>query len=243
MILAAWNAHWNRDAVKTPSPEWITPVPEDAREQPDPRRSSGQHAKQVNERVGLFVGDICNAPADVICTSTNTQLELIAGTGGSVRERGSWDVQEACKQITEQIFWQTGRRAVEPGTVHYTRPGKLPHAGIIHCAVVETGKSTSEQIIEVCTLGALNLASKVNAHSIALPFLGTGKAKFDFHRAVDVMIGTINSHPHVGPKRIWLVAHNSTRAKSCYPALAREFGWIEIKIEPGRTSCDALPKL
>ena len=62
--------------------------------------------------VSIFAGDITDAPADAICTSTNPRLSLMMGTGGAVRERGGFGVLRECEAIV------AGSPPLRAGSVH-----------------------------------------------------------------------------------------------------------------------------
>jgi hypothetical protein len=48
--------------------------------------------------VGLYIGDICQAPAELICTSTNPNLNLMIGTGGLPMLNGCWNSRFAASK-------------------------------------------------------------------------------------------------------------------------------------------------
>ena len=67
-------------------------------------------------KITIFEGDITEAPAEAVCTSTNPRLSLMMGTGSSVRERGGFTVLRAC----EEIVAASGSHALPVGSVHVT---------------------------------------------------------------------------------------------------------------------------
>lgn len=131
-----------------------------------------------------FHGDITDAPADAICTSTNARLTLMMGTGGAVRERGGFEVLRAC----EDVLARSGRRQLPPGFVCVTTAGKLPYRAVIHCVASDPSTHvSSDAVIRACVRNALARADELQVKTLAMPVFATGHARFRFDRAVEVM--------------------------------------------------------
>jgi O-acetyl-ADP-ribose deacetylase (regulator of RNase III) len=132
-------------------------------------------------RLSVFVGDIANAPADAICTSTNARLSLMMGTGGSVRERGGFEVLREC----EQVLAQSGRTALGVGTAYRTTAGKLPFQAIIHCVASDpVTHLSSGDIVRACVKNALAHADAIGCKKLAMPLFATGHAHLRFDRSL-----------------------------------------------------------
>ena len=71
-------------------------------------------------RIALYIGDICCAPAEVVCSSTNPNLELIAGTRAALRMAGGHSIQEEYIVIIEREKAAQGRRWLPPGSAAKT---------------------------------------------------------------------------------------------------------------------------
>src|SRR6185369_3811807 len=99
-------------------------------------------------RVSIFVGDIADAPAEAICTSTNPRLSLMMGTGASIREKGGWDVLRACEAIVKE-------KPLRAGSAVRTTPGALRCKTIIHCVASNESHLTSAAIVQACVRNAL----------------------------------------------------------------------------------------
>jgi O-acetyl-ADP-ribose deacetylase (regulator of RNase III) len=141
-------------------------------------------------KIIVFEGDITSAPADAICTSTNTRLTLMMGTGGAVRERGGFEVLRAC----ERLLMESGREQFPPGSAHVTTAGKLPYKGVIHCVGSDPRTHiSSEGIIAACVRNALVRADEAGWRLVAMPVFGTGHARFGFARAVAAMREALRS--------------------------------------------------
>lgn len=131
--------------------------------------------------VSIFVGDIADAPADAICTSTNPRLSLMMGTGASVRERGGFEVLRACEAIVD------GRGPLPAGSVHVTTAGSLPYKAAVHCVASDRSHLTSVPIIRACVKNALAAADASGWKTLAMPVFGTGHARMKFDKAIDAM--------------------------------------------------------
>lgn len=141
-------------------------------------------------KITVFHGDITEAPADAICTSTNARLTLMMGTGGAVRERGGFEVLRAC----EDLLARSGRAQLPPGSVHVTPAGKLPYRAVIHCVASDPSTHlSSESVIRACVRNALARADELEVRTLAMPVFATGHARFRFGRAVDVMREALES--------------------------------------------------
>lgn len=132
-------------------------------------------------KISVFHGDITEVPADAICTSTNTRLTLMMGTGGAVRERGGFEVLRAC----EDLLARSGRSQLPPGSAHATTAGKLPYKAAIHCVASDPNTHiSSEAIIAACVRNALARADEIGCAKLVMPVFATGHARFSFPKAV-----------------------------------------------------------
>ncbi|HUP61933.1 MAG TPA: macro domain-containing protein [Thermoanaerobaculia bacterium] len=141
-------------------------------------------------RITLFTGDITDAPAEAICTSTNARLSLMMGTGGAVRERGGFEVLRAC----EKIVAESGRGALPAGTAYATTAGSLPYKAAIHCIASDPKTHlSSEALIQRCVTNALARADALHCASVAMPVFATGHARFKFERAIEAMLAALRA--------------------------------------------------
>lgn len=134
-------------------------------------------------RVSVIAGDITDAPADAICTSTNPRLTLMMGTGGSVRDRGGFEVLREA----EEILANSGRTTLPPGSVHVTTAGRLPHKAILHCVASDATHRSSDAVIRTCVVNALAAAESLGCASLAMPVFATGHAHYKFARSLAAM--------------------------------------------------------
>ena len=135
----------------------------------------------------IFAGDITEAPADAICTSTNPRLSLAMGTGGAVRERGGLSILRECEAIV------AASPPLRAGSVHVTSAGTLPYRKVIHCVASDASHNSSASIIRTCVLNALAAADGAGIARLAMPVFATGHAHFRFREALAAMGETLRS--------------------------------------------------
>ena len=138
--------------------------------------------------VSIFEGDITDATADAVCTSTNPRLSLMMGTGSAVRERGGFEVLRACEQIVRN-------KPLPAGSAHVTTAGALPFRIAIHCVAANENHLTSAAVIRACTRNALLRAAENGCSSVAMPVFGSGHGRFKFDQALATMLEAIREAP------------------------------------------------
>jgi O-acetyl-ADP-ribose deacetylase (regulator of RNase III) len=154
-----------------------------------PERWSGPGGVEVS----LFVGELAEAPAEVLCTSTNPKLSLLGGTGAAVIESAGWGVRQEALDVVQRAQALTGRAGLEIGTVHRTSAGRLPHAFLLHCVASGPARAVSAEAIRSCVRGALAEVSRAARPTVALPVFGAGHASFPFDRAVRAIAEELSS--------------------------------------------------
>jgi O-acetyl-ADP-ribose deacetylase (regulator of RNase III) len=135
-------------------------------------------------RISIFAGDVSDAPAEALCTSTNPRLSLVMGTGASIRGRGGFEILRACKAVVKAEFSRTGIHGLSAGSVHTTTAGQLPAKAVIHCVASDAAHRSSAAIIRSCVKNALAAADAAGCTSIAMPLFGTGHAHFKTDQAL-----------------------------------------------------------
>jgi O-acetyl-ADP-ribose deacetylase (regulator of RNase III) len=151
----------------------------------------------------IFIGDIADADADALCTSTNPRLSLMMGTGASVRGRGGPVISRAC----EAIVAKEGPLAA--GSAYATTAGNLPHKVVIHCVASDVAHRSSTDIVRLCVRNAVRIAKDAGCASLALPILGTGHAHLRFDDAVKAIAEELRGAPL---ERVVLVVNDPDRA-------------------------------
>jgi O-acetyl-ADP-ribose deacetylase (regulator of RNase III) len=167
-------------------------------------------------RVSLFVGDIADADAEAVCTSTNPRLSLVMGTGASIRGRGGLEILRECEAIA-------ARGKLAPGTAWPTTAGQLPFKIAIHCVASNDAHESSVEIVRSCVENALRVASERGCSTIAMPVFATGHAHVKFDRAVRAMADAIAVSP--GPVRlVTVVVADEHRAETAREIFAKALG-------------------
>ena len=135
------------------------------------------------------LGDLTDAPAEAVCTSTNPRLSLMMGTGGAVRDRGGFEILRACEDIVEA----SGRHALPVGSVHVTTAGQLPYKAVIHCVTNNEQHLSSPEIVRVCVQRALIAADARGIRSLAMPLFATGHAHVKVAMALIAMAESLKN--------------------------------------------------
>jgi O-acetyl-ADP-ribose deacetylase (regulator of RNase III) len=169
-------------------------------------------------RVSILVGDLTEAPAEVVCTSTNPRLSLMMGTGGAVRERGGFQVLRACEEIVEGEFRRSGLPVLPAGSAHATTAGNLPYKAIVHCVASDASHRSSAEIIRLCVKNALACADAAACSSVAMPLFATGHAGFKFERALLAMAEALRD-ASTAVKHVIIVIDQPHRAEDAHRLL------------------------
>lgn len=136
-------------------------------------------------RTSIFIGDIADAQADAICTSTNPRLSLVMGTGAAVRSRGGYEILRACEEIVRR------EGPLPPGSAWPTTAGSMMGSKVvIHCVASDPSHRSSEATVALCVRNALDCAARAGCRTVAMPVFATGHAHVNFRRAVETMART-----------------------------------------------------
>jgi O-acetyl-ADP-ribose deacetylase len=173
--------------------------------------------------VSISTGDIADAKADAVCTSTNPRLSLMMGTGGSIRERGGFEVLRACEELIEQEKKRSGRDVLPVGSAHVTTAGQLPFKAAIHCVGSDaTHHLSSPEIIRACVKNALRAADSRAFASLAMPVFATGHARVRFDLALTTMAETLRD-AHTAVRHVTIVILDGERAETAKKIIDRVF--------------------
>ena len=145
--------------------------------------------------VALFVGEIVDAPAEALCTSTNPRLSLGGGTGKAVLEETGWGLKRRLEAVVEEEARRTGRNELPVGFVCATPAGKPPHRVIVHCVASNRAHRSSPEAVRLCVEGALREAEGAGCTSVALPVFGAGHANLPFDDALETMARALLDAP------------------------------------------------
>ncbi|MFN2442791.1 MAG: macro domain-containing protein [Thermoanaerobaculia bacterium] len=179
-------------------------------------------------KVSVFAGDITEAPADAICTSTNPRLSLMMGTGGSVREKGGFAILRECEALLEAETNRSGRDRMPIGSVWITGAGALPHEAVIHCVASDARAHSSDALIRSCVARSVAAAIGRRFQSLALPVFATGHAHFPFDDAVASIAGAMSEVPD-GLEEIIVVVREAADAERALKVLRQQFPEARIR--------------
>jgi O-acetyl-ADP-ribose deacetylase (regulator of RNase III) len=191
-------------------------------------------------KISVFAGDLCDAPADVLCTSTNPRLSLVMGTGASVRARGGLNVLRACGALIEKQLTFSGQRDLPPGSAHATTAGDLPAKMIIHCVASDPAHRSSVAIIRSCVRNAVAIAEAAGHRTIAIPLFATGHAAF---RLVD-SVSAVAEELRIARStlsEVFVVVYDSERAGDVAALLKRLFHDADVPLIHGPSAVEDEP--
>lgn len=137
--------------------------------------------------VSLFVGELTDAPAEAICTSTNPRLSMGGGTGRSVLAETGWGLRGRLAELAEAEERRTGESELPVGFTCSTPGGQPPHRLIVHCVASDRLHHATPEAARLCAEGALREADRAGCESLALPVFGTGHADLPYDRALRAM--------------------------------------------------------
>jgi len=183
-------------------------------------------------KISVFAGDLCDVEAEALCTSTNPRLSLAMGTGGSVRDRGGYQILRECEEIVEAEFRRSGRRLLPAGSAHVTTSGNLPSKIIVHCVASDAAHRSSADIIRNCVRNALALADAAGCKSAAMPVFATGHARFNCDRALIAMAETLRDAVTT-VKHIFIVVYDPDRAEDALRLIRAVIPAAEIDVQRG----------
>jgi O-acetyl-ADP-ribose deacetylase len=180
-------------------------------------------------KLGLFFGDICQAPVDVICTSTNPHLDLMIGTGGAVRSAGGWTIQEECYKKIREKSSSPDLTILEPGQAVVTGAGDLPFKGVIHCVAIDSFHNSSAEVIQLCVRNALvEFAQIPDAHTIAFPVFAAGNGQFDFSASLTEICKTLKANWPDPLSEAWFAVYEDFHRQDAEKVVGREFGDFQV---------------
>jgi len=173
-------------------------------------------------KVSVFAGDLADAEADALCTSTNPRLTLVMGTGAAVRARGGFAILRACEAIVARELEHPGRHGLPGGSAHVTTAGELPHRRIIHCVASDAAHRSSPELVAACVRNALAAGEAEGCRSIAMPVFGTGHARVRFDVAVRTIAEALRASSF--PGRVVVVTNDDERAGEARAILENALG-------------------
>ncbi len=181
-------------------------------------------------KIGLFVGDVHAAPVEVICTSTNPMLNVMAGSGGKVLAKGGPELRQACDTLIEREQIRTGRDQLPPGTAAATGPGQLSFQAVIHCVALDSYHASNPDIISTCVQNALATITglKPRPKSAAMPVFAADNKKYDFSAALRAMFEVLYAERAQPIDDLWIAVKDDQQAGAARRLIELRMGEVEV---------------
>jgi len=155
----------------------LLPADEDAHKLPEPSQS-------LNDRIGIFRGDITKLHVDAIVNAANKRLLGGGGVDGAIHRAAGDELFEECITLG----------GCETGSAKITGGYELPCKKIIHAVgpVYDTReKKESAELLAGCYATSLKLAVENECKSIAFSCLSTGIYGYPSMAAASVAIRAV----------------------------------------------------
>jgi O-acetyl-ADP-ribose deacetylase len=179
-------------------------------------------------RISIFPGDLADAPAEALCTSTNPRLSLMMGTGAAVRGRGGFEIFRACEELVAAEHERSGSGILPTGSAHVTTAGSLRCKAIIHCVASDPLHRSSAAVVRACVVNALAHAERLGCRSIALPLFATGHARLEHTESLTAICLALAESARA-VEQIVVVIHDAARAGEYRRLIARLLPGVTIE--------------
>lgn len=175
--------------------------------------------------VGLFIGGLCEAPVDVVWTSTSSQLSSIRGADAVLHQRGGQELRAACQSTLDLEHERSGQRGFPAGSAIATVAGPLPFQAIVHCVAFDA-QGTSPETITACVRNAWDttLALKPRPRRIATPVLAADNGKYDLLAALRLIADTLAALPPGLLEQLLIVLPDQRHEPAARTILEQRFG-------------------
>lgn len=151
-----------------------------------PVRPSGKPAGRCITIVSIKIGDVLSEAADILICPANPWLNLSGGVNGTLLLRGGQPVQDELHALLKN----SGRRAIEAGTVIPTGPGPLAVKWILHAVAIDPFYDSSIDLVARTIATALDRATQLGGGTIVMSMLATGYGRLateDFGSALAML--------------------------------------------------------
>ena len=169
------------------------------------------------------VGDLLDEVADVIVSTANPWLNMSGGVNGAILSRGGKKVQEELHSYLRD----SGKSAVEPGTVVLTSPGPLSARQILHAVAIDPFYDSSIEVIDCTFRTVLTEARRLQAKTVAMPALATGYGHLSMEQFAAGFTQAMEAEDWAPIERIVVVVRKEEDANIIRHALAQEVGISE----------------
>jgi O-acetyl-ADP-ribose deacetylase (regulator of RNase III) len=139
-------------------------------------------------RLEILLGDITLEKVDAIVNAANSHLAHGGGVAGAIVREGGDIIQN------ESDAWVKEHGPVPHDQPAYTTGGSLNCRFVIHAVGPVWGEGDEDRKLAESIQGSLNLAERLNLHSVAFPAISTGIFGFPKERAAAVILGVIRTY-------------------------------------------------
>jgi glutamate racemase len=159
-------------------------------------------------------GDITSMAVDAITNAANVELRHGGGVALAIARAGGPTIDE------ESAEWVATYGPLEPGIAALTSAGRMPSTYVIHVAgPVHRDGEDNEALLAAATLAALELATEIDARSIAVPAISAGIYGYPPDEATVVIAETVAEYLSDDDTTL-----RSVRLVGYDDAMARRFG-------------------
>ncbi|XP_031969832.1 protein mono-ADP-ribosyltransferase PARP14-like isoform X1 [Corvus moneduloides] len=138
--------------------------------------------------VGVYKGNLCNYPVDVVVNASNENLKHIGGLADALSRAAGPALQEECDELVRK------HENLQPGCAVITGAGKLPCKNVIHAVGPRWSNEESQKctwLLKKTVKKCLQLAEIYNHRSIALPAISGGIYGFPPQMCADSIASSI----------------------------------------------------
>ena len=167
--------------------------------------------------VTVKVGDVLAEPVDVLICPANPWLNLSGGISGELLALAGPALQA---ELHEQLRLR-GVAALEPGTVVVSSAGPLPAGQVLHAVAIDVFYGSSVELVATTLRQALEMASELQAKTVALPALATGFGPLSMEEFTEALVRAIESSPS-NPLHLMVVLRSVENAAIVSEELARQ---------------------
>ncbi|XP_032920371.1 protein mono-ADP-ribosyltransferase PARP14-like isoform X2 [Catharus ustulatus] len=138
--------------------------------------------------IGVYRGNLCDYPVDVVVNASNEDLRRIGGLADALSRAAGPALQQECDELVRKLG------NLEPGRAVITGAGKLPCKNVIHAVGPRWNEKESQKctwLLKKAVKQCLQLAKIYNHRSIALPAISGGVFGFPPQVCADSIVSSI----------------------------------------------------
>ncbi len=140
------------------------------------------------------LGDITKFDTDAIVNAANSYLRPGAGVDGAIRATAGDKLNKECEELIDKIDY------LEPGNAVYTSGGNLKARFVIHTVgpIWQGGINNESEILRLCYINCLKIATGLEISSIAFPSISTGIYGYPKQQAAEIAVESVKNFDFKG---------------------------------------------